>query len=47
MTTVPTRLLDADDIRRSLSVRDLTDQAQGPHAMQILLGKVIEALREV
>ena len=46
MTTVPARLLDADDVRRSLSVRDLTDQAHGPHAMQILLGRVVEALHE-
>ena len=46
MTAVTTRLLDADDVRRSLSVRDLTDQAHGPHAMQILLDGVVEALRE-
>src|SRR5918993_696717 len=46
MTAVTTRLLDVDDVRRSLSVRDLTDQAHGPHAMQILLDGVVEALRE-
>jgi phenylalanyl-tRNA synthetase alpha chain len=46
MTTVPARLLDADDVRRSLSVRDLTDQARGQHAMQILLNQVTESLRE-
>jgi phenylalanyl-tRNA synthetase alpha chain len=45
MTTVPARLLDADDVRRSLSVRDLTDQARGQHAMQILLNQVTESLR--
>jgi phenylalanyl-tRNA synthetase alpha chain len=47
MTAVPTRLLDADDVRSSLSVRDLTDQAQGPHSMQILLDGIVEALRDV
>jgi len=46
MTTVPARLLDASDVRRSLSVRDLTDQARGPHAMQILLDGIVEALRD-
>ena len=46
MTSVPAKLLDADDVRRSLSIRDLTDQAQGPHAMQILLNEIVEALRE-
>jgi phenylalanyl-tRNA synthetase alpha chain len=46
MTTVPARLLDADDVRRSLSVRDLTDQARGQHAMQILLNQVTESLRK-
>ncbi len=46
MTAVPTKLMSAEDVRRSLSVRDLTDEAQGPHAMQILLREVIEALRE-
>jgi phenylalanyl-tRNA synthetase alpha chain len=46
MTTVPAKLLDADDVRRSLSVRDLTDQARGQHAMQILLNQLTESLRE-
>src|SRR5918997_791786 len=46
MTAVSTKLMRAEDVRRSLSVRDLTDEAQGPHAMQILLAEVVEALRE-
>jgi phenylalanyl-tRNA synthetase alpha chain len=46
MTTASTQLLDAEDVRRSLSVRDLTDEAQGLHAMQILLRAAVEALRE-
>jgi phenylalanyl-tRNA synthetase alpha chain len=45
-TTVPAKLMRAKDVQRSLSVHDLTDEAQGPHAMQILLREVIEALRE-
>jgi phenylalanyl-tRNA synthetase alpha chain len=47
MTAVSTRLLDADAVRSSLSVRDLTDQAQGPHSMQILLDGIVETLRDV
>src|SRR3712207_2127723 len=45
-TAVSAKLMHAEDVRRSLSVHDLTDEAQGPHAMQILLREVIEALRE-
>src|SRR5918994_6237203 len=45
MTAVSTRLMRAEDVRRALSARDLTDEAQGPHAMQILLREVVEALR--
>jgi hypothetical protein len=36
-TSVSANLMHAEDVRRSLSVRDLTDEAQGPHAMQTLL----------
>ena len=46
MTTVCTQLLDAGDVRSSLALRDLTDEAQGPHAMQMLLRGVVEALRK-
>lgn len=37
-------LLDAEAIRRSLSLRDLTDPAAGPHAMQLLLQDVTRGL---
>ena len=40
------RLMSAEEVRRSLSVRDLTDEARGPHAMQMLLREIVEALRE-
>jgi phenylalanyl-tRNA synthetase alpha chain len=46
MTAVSARLMSAEDVRRSMSVRDLTDEARGPHAMQILLREIVEALRE-
>jgi phenylalanyl-tRNA synthetase alpha chain len=46
MYTVSAKLMRAEDIRRSLSVHDQTDEAQGPHAMQILLRGVVEALRK-
>ncbi|HWL86663.1 MAG TPA: hypothetical protein VNO21_12725, partial [Polyangiaceae bacterium] len=32
-----TSTLSADAVRRALSIRDLTDPAQGPHAMQLLV----------
>jgi len=37
-------LLDAEALARALAVRDLTDPARGPHAMQILLDRVRAAL---
>ena len=46
MTAVSPKLMGAEDVRRCLSVRDLADEAQGPHAMQILLREIVEALRE-
>src|SRR5438093_708178 len=36
--------LSADDLRRALSVRDLTDPCAGPHAMQRLVDDVVRAL---
>jgi phenylalanyl-tRNA synthetase alpha chain len=39
------RLIDADAYRRALSVRDLTDAALGPHAMQLLVHDTLAALR--
>jgi phenylalanyl-tRNA synthetase alpha chain len=39
-------LIPADAYGRSLSLRDLTDAAYGPHAMQLLLADVVRALCE-
>ena len=38
------RLIDADAYRRALSVRDLTDAALGPHAIQLLVSETVAAL---
>jgi phenylalanyl-tRNA synthetase alpha chain len=38
-------ILSADEVRRALSVRDLTDPTAGPHAMQRLVEAALEALR--
>jgi phenylalanyl-tRNA synthetase alpha chain len=38
-------VLSAEEIRSALSIRDLTDAEAGPHAMQVLLRDVVEALR--
>lgn len=46
MTTISARLMSAEEVRRSLSVRDLTDETQGQHAMQMPLREVVGALRE-
>src|SRR5262245_54126047 len=37
-------VLSADEVRRALSIRDLTDPAQGPHAMQVLVDAALAAL---
>jgi phenylalanyl-tRNA synthetase alpha chain len=39
------QLIDASDYRRALAVRDLTDAAHGPHAMQLLVRDAVAALR--
>lgn len=39
-----TTYLTASDLHRALTLRDLSDPAQGPHAMQVLLGQVVTAL---
>jgi phenylalanyl-tRNA synthetase alpha chain len=39
-----TSMLSAEDVRRALSIRDLTDPAQGQHALQLLVGACVEAL---
>jgi len=38
-------ILSADDVRRALSVRDLTDPSTGPHALQRLVEAALSALR--
>jgi phenylalanyl-tRNA synthetase alpha chain len=38
--------LDAASLRRALCLRDLTDPAHGPHALQLLLEALLAALRE-
>ncbi|HEY6099587.1 MAG TPA: hypothetical protein VIW03_09165, partial [Anaeromyxobacter sp.] len=40
----PRPTLSADALRRALAVRDLTDPAHGPHAVQLLLDAVVSAL---
>lgn len=46
MSTQPSlQLLDTSSCQRSLSLRDLTDAALGPHAMQLLVHQAIDALR--
>jgi phenylalanyl-tRNA synthetase alpha chain len=42
---MPVSILSAEEVRRALSVRDLTDPAAGPHAMQRLIEGALEALR--
>lgn len=39
------QLLDTRSYRHSLSLRDLTDAALGPHAMQLLVQQAVDALR--
>jgi phenylalanyl-tRNA synthetase alpha chain len=38
-------ILSAEALERSLSIRDLTDPAAGPHALQLLVSSVAEALK--
>jgi phenylalanyl-tRNA synthetase alpha chain len=39
-------VLDADSVRRALTLRDLTDPGGGPHALQLLVAAVVAALRD-
>lgn len=39
-----TTYLTASDLHRALTLRDLSDPAQGSHAMQILLGRIVSVL---
>src|SRR5687767_6701242 len=38
-------LLSPDELARALNVRDLTDPTQGPHATQLVVGMLTEALQ--
>lgn len=38
--------LTAAQVHRALGIRDLTDPAQGPHAMQTILTSLVESLRD-
>src|SRR5947209_6882741 len=38
------RILTAAELAAALSVRDLTDPAQGPHALQLVLADIVGAL---
>ena len=41
---MPLSLLDPEAVSGALSIRDLTDPAAGPHAMQLLLDEAVSAL---
>jgi phenylalanyl-tRNA synthetase alpha chain len=43
---VPHAILSPSAVERALSLRDLTDPAQGPHAMQLLVDAAIRSLAE-
>jgi phenylalanyl-tRNA synthetase alpha chain len=40
-------LLGADALARDLSIRDLSDPTQGPHALQLLLDELVASLRRM
>jgi phenylalanyl-tRNA synthetase alpha chain len=40
----PVSCLDPVQLRRDLGMRDLCDPAEGPHAIQILIGQAVEGL---
>jgi phenylalanyl-tRNA synthetase alpha chain len=40
----PRPTLSADALRRALALRDLTDPSRGPHAVQLVLDRVVSAL---
>jgi phenylalanyl-tRNA synthetase alpha chain len=43
---MPHAILSPEALRRALALRDLTDPAQGPHAMQLLVDAAVTALRQ-
>jgi hypothetical protein len=40
----PVSYLDSVQLRRDLGMRDLSEPAEGPHAIQILIGRAVEGL---
>ncbi len=45
-TMEDTKTLTADAYRRALALRDLTEAAHGPHAIQVLAAEIVRPLRE-
>jgi phenylalanyl-tRNA synthetase alpha chain len=43
---MPHAILSPEALHRALALRDLTDPAQGPHAMQLLVDAAVAALRD-
>jgi phenylalanyl-tRNA synthetase alpha chain len=43
---MPHAILSPEALQRALALRDLTDPAQGPHAMQLLVDAAVKALRD-
>jgi phenylalanyl-tRNA synthetase alpha chain len=43
---MPHAILSPEALRRALALRDLTDPAHGPHAMQLLVDAAVTALRQ-
>ena len=41
---MPLRTLTLQELRRDLAIRDLTDPADGPHAIQLIVDQAVEAL---
>ena len=42
----PVTYLTHEQLRRDLAIRDLSDPAQGAHAIQILIGRAVDSLAE-
>ena len=38
--------LTAEQLKKDLEIRDLSDKRQGNHCMQLIMNEVIEALKE-
>jgi phenylalanyl-tRNA synthetase alpha chain len=44
---MPNAIISAEALKQALALRDLTDPAQGPHAMQLLTQAAVGALRDL